>query len=75
LVLFVSVISCLQNLTGRLEKECACVLQAETAAAAIGKRPISISSEVAQFTFKETGTEEAGAFEMVSFVSQPLEET
>ena len=53
----------------RLEKECACILQAEAAAAATGTRPISITPEVAQFTFKETGTEEAGAFEMTSFVS------
>jgi hypothetical protein len=53
----------------RLEKECECVLQAEAAAAGMGLRPMSISPEVAQFTFKETGTEEAGAFEMTSFVS------
>jgi hypothetical protein len=45
------------------------VLQAEAAAGATGSRPISITPEVAQFTFKETGTEEAGAFEMTSFVS------
>lgn len=53
----------------RLEKECACVLVAEAAAAGMGSRPKAISSEVAQFTFNETGTEEAGAFEMSSFVS------
>lgn len=45
------------------------MLQAEAAAAGSGTRPISITPEVAQFTFNETGTEEAGAFEMTSFVS------
>jgi len=53
----------------RLEKECACVLQAEAAATGIGSRPKSISHEVAQFTYNETGTEEAGAFEMSPFAS------
>lgn len=45
------------------------MLSAEAAAATAGQRPVSITSEVAQFTFNETGTEEAGAFEMMSFVS------
>ncbi|ORY35760.1 class II aldolase/adducin N-terminal [Naematelia encephala] len=50
-----------------LEKECACVLKAEAAAAMTGKPPISISEEAAHFSWKETGLEEAGRFEMLSF--------
>lgn len=37
-------------LTRRLEKECACVLRAEAAAAMSGAKPVSISPEVAAFT-------------------------
>jgi hypothetical protein len=46
------------------------VLAAEAAAAMTGRPPISISDAVAEFTWRETGSEEAGRFEALPFVSR-----
>jgi hypothetical protein len=45
------------------------VLKAEAAAAMTGSRPLEISADVAKFSYDATGTEEAGKFEMIAFVS------
>jgi len=50
-----------------LENECRAVINAES----IGK-PISLSREVAEMTYLETGTEEAGYFEATPFVGTIL---
>lgn len=34
-----------------------------------GSRPLEISADVAKFSYDATGTEEAGKFEMIAFVS------
>ncbi|WRT66089.1 uncharacterized protein IL334_003042 [Kwoniella shivajii] len=57
-----------------LENECKCVLAAEAAAAMTGSRPIGIEPEVAEFTCKEIGTEEAGRFEALPFFDLVEEE-
>ncbi|WVQ77265.1 hypothetical protein IAR50_006949 [Cryptococcus sp. DSM 104548] len=50
-----------------LENECRCVLAAESAAAMTGQKPISISAEVAEYSWRETGFEAAGRFEAMPF--------
>ncbi|WVQ82240.1 hypothetical protein IAT38_004368 [Cryptococcus sp. DSM 104549] len=57
-----------------LENECRCVLMAEAAAAMTGTRPISLTPEVAEFTWKETGFEAAGRFEAMPFFDLVEEE-
>ncbi|WWD02702.1 hypothetical protein V865_000743 [Kwoniella europaea PYCC6329] len=57
-----------------LENECRTILTAEAAAAMTGSKPISISSEVAEFTQREIGTEEAGRFEALPFFDLVEEE-
>ncbi|WWD17572.1 hypothetical protein CI109_102013 [Kwoniella shandongensis] len=57
-----------------LENECKCVLTAEAAAAMTGSKPISLTSEVAKFSWKETGSEEAGRFEALPFFDLVEEE-
>ncbi|WVR07310.1 hypothetical protein IAU60_004351 [Kwoniella sp. DSM 27419] len=57
-----------------LDNECKCVLSAEAAAAMSGSKPISISPEVAEFSWRETGTEEAGRFEALPFFDLVEEE-
>ncbi|WWC61544.1 uncharacterized protein I303_104128 [Kwoniella dejecticola CBS 10117] len=57
-----------------LENECRTILLAEAAAAMTGSKPVSISAEVAEFTCKEIGTEEAGRFEALPFFDLVEEE-
>ncbi|ODN80028.1 hypothetical protein L202_03890 [Cryptococcus amylolentus CBS 6039] len=57
-----------------LENECRCVLAAEAAAAMTGQKPISLSPEVAEFTWRETGTEAGGRFEGMPFFDLVEEE-
>ncbi|WOO76428.1 class II aldolase/adducin head domain-containing protein [Vanrija pseudolonga] len=49
------------------ESECKSVLAAEAAAALSGKPPITLPDDVAEFTYKATGFEEAGKFEAHAF--------
>ncbi|BEI85781.1 hypothetical protein CcaverHIS002_0600680 [Cutaneotrichosporon cavernicola] len=58
-----------------LENECRCVLAAESAAAMTGRPPVTISPSVAEFTWRETGSEEAGRFEALPFFDLVEEES
>ncbi|ORY30190.1 class II aldolase/adducin N-terminal [Naematelia encephala] len=50
-----------------LENECRCVMRTEASCAFTGKPPISLRPEVAEFTWRATGTEEGGKHEAEPF--------